>query len=183
MRVKYEIVLKDIGAIVEKQRLMHKLQPSIVNISDFAYDKYHPVEEVHAWIDQIVQTYPHLATSFIVGQSYEKRDLKVLKISSNKTAMRMNGTPVTRKKAVWWDGGLYLFSLPLMFHHIFVQGFMLVNGLVQRPTSTSSMHCCQIIAKIQRSHISLINLISISCLYSMSMVMPILGRMVDPENG
>lgn len=101
--------MNDIGAIIDKQRLVHELQPSVVNIDDFAYDKYHPVEEVHAWIDQIVQKYPHLATSFIVGQSYEKRDLKGLKISSNKTAITMNGTPVDRKKAVWWDGGIYHF--------------------------------------------------------------------------
>ncbi len=109
MNVKYEIVMNDIGAIIERQRLMHKLHPSIINIDDFAYDKYHSVEEVHAWIDQMVQTYPHLVTSFTVGQSYEKRDLKGLKISSNKTAVKLNGTAVTRKKAVWWDGGILSF--------------------------------------------------------------------------
>ena len=100
MKVKYEIAMNDIGTIIERQRLMHKLQPSIVKINDFAYDKYHPVEEVHTWIDQMVQTYPHLATSFIVGQSYEKRDLKGLKISSNNTA-------VNSKKAIWWDAGIH----------------------------------------------------------------------------
>ena len=63
--------MKDIGAIIERQRLLHKLQSS--NADDFAYNKYHTVEEIHAWIDQMVQTYPDLATSFTVGQSYEKR--------------------------------------------------------------------------------------------------------------
>jgi hypothetical protein len=97
--------MKDIGSIIEQQRLIHKLQPSTVNADDFAYDKYHPLEEIHAWIDQMVQTYPNLATSFTVGESYEKRPLKGLKISSSKTAVKLDGTPVNAKKAVWWDGG------------------------------------------------------------------------------
>ncbi|CAF5102019.1 unnamed protein product, partial [Rotaria magnacalcarata] len=51
------------------------------------------------------QTYPSLATSFVVGTSYEKRQMKGLKISSNKTAVTVAGIPVNTKKAVWWDGG------------------------------------------------------------------------------
>ena len=97
--------MKDIGSVIEGQKLIHKLEPSTYNADDFAYDKYHPIEEIHAWIDKMVQTYPNLASSFVVGQSYEKRDLKGLKISSNKAAVKRDGTPVNAKKAVWWDGG------------------------------------------------------------------------------
>jgi hypothetical protein len=97
--------MKDIGDIIERQRLIHKLEPSSVNADDFAYNKYHPLDEIHAWIDTMVQTYPNLATSFTVGQSYENRALKGLKISSNKAAVKSDGTPVNAKKAVWWDGG------------------------------------------------------------------------------
>jgi hypothetical protein len=101
--------MKDIGSVIDRQNLLHKLRPSKFNADDFAYDKYHTIEDIHAWIDQLVQTYPTLATSFSVGQSYEKRDLKGLKISSNKTATKLDGTPVNQKKAVWWDGGYLLF--------------------------------------------------------------------------
>jgi murein tripeptide amidase MpaA len=55
----------------------------------------------------MVQTYPNLATSFTVGESYEQRPLKGLKISSSKTAVKLDGTPVNAKKAVWWDGGIH----------------------------------------------------------------------------
>lgn len=105
MNIKYDVVMKNIGSIIDRQRLIHKLQPSSYGADDFAYDKYHPLEEIHAWIDTMVQTYPSLATSFIIGQSYEKRDMKGLKISSNKAAVKLDGTPVNKKKAVWWDGG------------------------------------------------------------------------------
>ena len=105
MNVKYEIVMNDIGEIIDRQRLMNKLQPSKVGADDFAYNKYHPIDEIHAWVDQMVQTYPDLVTSFTVGQSYENRPMKGLKISSNKKAVKRDGTPVNAKKAVWWDGG------------------------------------------------------------------------------
>lgn len=97
--------MKDIGAIIASQQIMHKIRPSFFNADDFAYDKYHTIEDIHAWIDQMVQTYPTLASTFSVGQSYEKRDMKGLKISSNKMAKKLDGTPVNKKKAVWWDGG------------------------------------------------------------------------------
>ncbi len=103
--IKYNVVMRDIGSMIDQQNFIHKFRPSAVNADDFAYDKYHTIEDIHAWIDQMVQTYPDLATSFTVGQSYEKRDLKGLKISSKKAAVKLDGTPVNAKKAVWWDGG------------------------------------------------------------------------------
>lgn len=98
--------MRDIGALIERQSKIDKLQPSIYG-DDFAYDKYHPLEEIHAWIDNMVQTYPKLASSFVVGASYEQRQLKGLKISSNATAFTLSGVPVNNKKAVWWDGGCF----------------------------------------------------------------------------
>lgn len=108
-QIEYDVVMNDIGSVIEEQNLSRQLRPSTVNAENFTYDKYHTIEEIHAWIDQLVQTYPNLATSFTAGQSYEKRDLKGLKISSNKTAVRSDGTPVNKKKAVWWDGGSSFF--------------------------------------------------------------------------
>ena len=97
--------MNDIGSIIHQQNLMRIVRPSKYQADDFAYDKYHNLSDIHSWIDQMVQTYPNLATPFTVGQSYEKRDMKGLKISSNKAALKLDGTPVNKKKAVWWDGG------------------------------------------------------------------------------
>jgi hypothetical protein len=105
--------MKDIGSIIDTQKLLHHLRPSTVNDDDFAYDKYHTLDDIHAWIDKMVQTYPTLASTFTVGQSYEKRDMKGLKISSNKQATKLNGKPVNQKKAVWWDGGNLLFNFSI----------------------------------------------------------------------
>ncbi|CAF1351069.1 unnamed protein product [Rotaria sordida] len=104
VKIEYTVHMTDIGAIIERQRILQNLPQSSPNTNDFAYDKYHTIEDIHAWIDQIVATYPDMVTSFTVGKSYENRDMKGFKISSKKMATRHDGTKATTKKAVWWDG-------------------------------------------------------------------------------
>ena len=108
------MIINDIGAVITEQASLHQTQPSLFKANDFAYDKYHPIAEIHAWIDQMVQEFPSLASSFVVGQSYEKRDLKGLKISSTKLAKKLDGTPVNDKKALWWDGGKRIVEFALV---------------------------------------------------------------------
>ncbi|CAF4088987.1 unnamed protein product [Rotaria sordida] len=96
--------MADIGAIIERQRVLHNLHRSLSNTNDFAYNKYHTIEEIHAWIDQMVATYPELVTPLTIGKSYENRNIKGFKISSKKMATKIDGTKATTKKAVWWDG-------------------------------------------------------------------------------
>ncbi|CAF1383396.1 unnamed protein product, partial [Adineta ricciae] len=66
-KIDYDVIMKDIGSLIDGQKLLHQLRPSNLIANDFAYDKYHPLDEIHSWIDTMVQTYPSLATSFIVG--------------------------------------------------------------------------------------------------------------------
>jgi hypothetical protein len=162
--------MKDIGEVIARQNLEHHLEPSVYNADDFAYDKYHPLEEIHAWIDQMVQTYPSLASSFVVGQSYEKRDLKGLKISSNKMAVKLDGTPVNKKKAVWWDGGNRRVRF-VHFMHAFLQVSMLENGSVQLRISTSLTPFCRTTPPIPLLPNWSINSIITSYQSSMSMAM------------
>ncbi|CAF4908178.1 unnamed protein product [Rotaria sp. Silwood1] len=107
VKIEYVVHIADIGAIIERQRILHSLPQSSSKGNDFAYDKYHTVEEIHAWVDQMVATYPEMATSFTVGKSYENRDMKGFKISSTKMATKRDGTKAASKKAVWWDGGIH----------------------------------------------------------------------------
>ncbi|CAF1432857.1 unnamed protein product [Adineta steineri] len=135
LKIKYDIIMKDIGSIIEGQNLIYKVQSSSYYADDFAYDKYHPLEEIHAWIDKMVETYPSLATSFTVGQSYEKREMKGLKISSTKAAVKLDGTPVNAKKAVWWDGGIHAREWISPATNIYIAHALLSNYSVD-PTIT-----------------------------------------------
>ncbi|CAF0881667.1 unnamed protein product, partial [Adineta ricciae] len=126
-KIEYDIMMNDIGTVIEQQKLTHKVRPSTMNADDFAYDKYHTIDEIHAWIDKMVQTYPTLASTFTVGQSYEKRDMKGLKISSSKLARKRDGTPVNQKKAVWWDGGIHAREWISPATNIFIAHALLSN--------------------------------------------------------
>ena len=110
VKIEYVVHISDIGAIMEEQRVLRNLSRTLSNTNDFAYDKYHTLEEIHAWVDQMVATYPNLATPLMIGKSYENRDIKGFKISSEKMATNFDGTKTNSKKAVWWDGGLLCFS-------------------------------------------------------------------------
>ncbi|CAF3973238.1 unnamed protein product [Adineta steineri] len=107
VKIEYVVHMADVGAIIENQRIVQNLTRLLSNTNDFAYDKYHTLEEIHAWIDQMVSTYSELATPFSVGKSYENRDIIGFKISSKKMATKLNGTKTAMKKAVWWDGGIH----------------------------------------------------------------------------
>ena len=106
VKIDYVVHMVDIGTIIERQMTPQNLSRSSSNSNDFAYDKYHTVEDIHAWVDQMVATYSELVTPFTVGKSYENRDMKGFIISSKKMATKHDGRKVSTKKAVWWDGGL-----------------------------------------------------------------------------
>ncbi|CAF0833065.1 unnamed protein product [Rotaria sordida] len=68
VKIEYVVHMNDIGAIIERQRILQNLTQSSSNTNDFAYDKYHTIEDIHAWVDQMVATYPDMVTPFTYGQ-------------------------------------------------------------------------------------------------------------------
>lgn len=91
--IKVSTMIEDVSEKIKLQR------PSIKNDKDsFDYGKYHTLDEIHAWIDTLSQTYPQYVSIFNITQSFEGRLLKAFKISvpSNKT-----------KPAMWFDGGIH----------------------------------------------------------------------------
>ncbi|XP_030383024.1 zinc carboxypeptidase-like isoform X2 [Scaptodrosophila lebanonensis] len=49
--------------------------------SSFGWTSYHTLEKIEAWLDEILASYPEIVTGFLVGQSYEGRDIRGIKIS------------------------------------------------------------------------------------------------------
>lgn len=104
-KIEYVVQMSNIGDIIQQQKILQDLPRTSSNVTDFAYDKYHPIDEVNTWVDQIVATYSDLVTPLTIGKSYENRDIKGFKISSKKMATTYDGTKINAKKGVWWDGG------------------------------------------------------------------------------
>jgi len=49
--------------------------------STFGWTQYHNLAEIEAWLDGILETYPEVTEGFIIGKSYEGRNIRGLKIS------------------------------------------------------------------------------------------------------
>ncbi|XP_016927025.3 zinc carboxypeptidase [Drosophila suzukii] len=47
----------------------------------FGWTKYNSLAEIYAWLDEILVAYPAITESFILGQSYEGRTIRGIKIS------------------------------------------------------------------------------------------------------
>jgi hypothetical protein len=59
------------------------------------WQSYHPLADIHGYLDYLANTYPQFVNLQTIGTSVEGRPLRVLKISSNRP-----GSP-----AIWIDGG------------------------------------------------------------------------------
>ncbi|XP_034471538.1 zinc carboxypeptidase-like [Drosophila innubila] len=49
--------------------------------SSFGWTRYHNLAEIESWLDDILATYPDVTEGFVVGKSYEGRNIRGIKIS------------------------------------------------------------------------------------------------------
>jgi uncharacterized protein YlxP (DUF503 family) len=97
VKINYKVVISDVAETISKQR--SSLNSGAV-VGDFDYGKYHTLQEIQQWIDQIAQQYPKYVTVLNITQSYEGRTLKAFKISVSNDGSKA-------KPALWFDGGIH----------------------------------------------------------------------------
>lgn len=49
----------------------------------FSLEQYNFLEDIHQYLDDMVAAYPAVASVFVAGESYEGRELKGIKLSTN----------------------------------------------------------------------------------------------------
>nr|XP_046191038.1 carboxypeptidase O [Oncorhynchus gorbuscha] len=62
------------------------------------YTRYHNMSEITAWMEQMKRENPDVVSSMVYGQTYERRNITLLKIGLSSTV---------RKKAIWMDCGIH----------------------------------------------------------------------------
>ena len=97
LNIKYKIVIEDVSTAIKAQHDF-KVKKPIEKLSDFNYSQYHTLDEINGWVDLLAQEFSKYVYVFNVTQSYEKRNLKAFKISTQSSAT---------KKAMWFDGGIH----------------------------------------------------------------------------
>lgn len=60
--------------------LIDNEQPKI-RAAEFNWDRYRTLDEVHEWLDEIVEEHKDVATPITIGRSYEGRPIKGVLIS------------------------------------------------------------------------------------------------------
>ncbi|XP_012671889.2 carboxypeptidase B2 [Clupea harengus] len=63
------------------------------------YERYHSLEDIYFWINKTTTDYANIVRLLLIGSSFEKRPLYVLKLSG-----KASNTP---KKAIWIDCGIH----------------------------------------------------------------------------
>ncbi|XP_040213266.1 carboxypeptidase O-like [Rana temporaria] len=94
--IAFTVMISDVQALIAKStENEHRVQTLL---SSFDYTKYHSMQEIYKWIDQIKHKYPHLVTLNYLGSTYEIRPIYYFKI----------GYPSDKKKKIiWMDCGIH----------------------------------------------------------------------------
>ncbi|KAJ6634319.1 Zinc carboxypeptidase A 1 [Pseudolycoriella hygida] len=89
--ITHRIVTHDVQSIIHEESLIQS------RVSDkFEWKKYYKLETIYKWLDSVVKRYPNVTSSISAGESYQKRDIKGVKISYK------NGNP-----GILIEGGIH----------------------------------------------------------------------------
>ncbi|XP_044540798.1 carboxypeptidase A5-like, partial [Gracilinanus agilis] len=94
----YTIMIEDVQVLLDEERKgMSASQRTERSTSGFRYNSYHTIQEIYTWMDNFVAEHSDLVSKIMIGQTFEKRSIFVLKFSTgNKT-----------RPAVWIDTGIH----------------------------------------------------------------------------
>ncbi|XP_075687369.1 carboxypeptidase O-like [Rhinoderma darwinii] len=95
-QISFKVLIDDVQKLIDEQFVVERRQKRFLN--SFNYAKYHPMNEIYEWMDQIKETHKELVTLHYLGSTYETRPIYYFKI----------GLPSnTKKKIIWMDCGIH----------------------------------------------------------------------------
>ncbi|XP_053613736.1 zinc carboxypeptidase-like [Plodia interpunctella] len=69
-----EITVANVQELIDAQ--MIPADGRSETLGSFSWNKYHNLDEIHAWLDELADLYPGVVTTVTIGQSYESRPIK-----------------------------------------------------------------------------------------------------------
>nr|XP_015219546.1 PREDICTED: carboxypeptidase B2 [Lepisosteus oculatus] len=91
--VKHTVLLENVQELIDMQTKNDSNDP---RSSVSFYERYHPLDEIYSWINKTAQDNPHLVRTILIGSTFEKRPLYVLKLSGRNPS-----------RAMWMDCGIH----------------------------------------------------------------------------
>ncbi|XP_055589358.1 zinc carboxypeptidase-like [Uranotaenia lowii] len=78
LQLEVSLDISDLQRIIDAER-PHRRKRAV----EFGWDDYRTLEEIYAWVDDLVLQYSDILTVETIGHSYEQREIKVVKLSHN----------------------------------------------------------------------------------------------------
>ncbi|XP_017330143.3 carboxypeptidase A1 [Ictalurus punctatus] len=96
--IHYEIMIQDLQDLLneEQREILRSMALQPRSTEDYNYANYHTLNEINSFIDMLVQENPGFVSKIVIGQSYEKRPLNVLKFSTG-----------ANRPGLWIDTGIH----------------------------------------------------------------------------
>ncbi|XP_056157216.1 carboxypeptidase B2 [Lampris incognitus] len=94
--IKHQVLLRNGEALIEMQKRndsTYMRSPSSNN------ERYHSLEDIYHWINRTTQEHPDMVKAILIGSSFEKRPIYIMKVTSKK---RNEGN-----RAMWLDCGIH----------------------------------------------------------------------------
>merc|ERR1711973_94770 len=95
--ISYEVMIPDVDAVIQLEKITAKTREVPSSDHPMTWDKYHPLEDMYAFLDYLENTYDFVTTS-VIGSSGEGTPMRVVKVCEGGCG---------NKKAVWIDGGIH----------------------------------------------------------------------------
>ncbi|XP_067459260.1 carboxypeptidase O-like [Thunnus thynnus] len=78
----------------------HGLVDGLESMWNYDYTKYHPMDEIYRWMEDVKQRNPELISSTVYGHTYEGRNITLLKLG-------LENPKGKEKKVIWVDCGIH----------------------------------------------------------------------------
>lgn len=64
-----------------RNRLIDLENDTVLLEGDFGWTSYHTYSEIYAWLDELLLQYPSVLTDYLVGSSFEGRQIRAVRLS------------------------------------------------------------------------------------------------------
>jgi len=97
--LEYSTMIEDVQMLIELESTPITTEKDRSADHPMTWTEYHSQDDMEAYMDYLVETYPDLVSIDDIGTSYEGRPMRVLKICK--------GGSCGQKPAMWIDGGIH----------------------------------------------------------------------------
>jgi len=97
--MEYSVMVKNVQELMDAELVPAKGASKVSTGHPMDWTSYHSQDDMEAYMDYLVEQYPELVSTEIIGKSYEGRDMRILKICKGGTC--------GQKPAMWIDGGIH----------------------------------------------------------------------------